>query len=149
MLATISAKHDLALAALDVDSDISAVELHSGMEELKRRLEQLLGTRPAAPIDRSQQLAVESQTKEIAARRDKVAAAGGELLGAALKLVGELIDNGSSPDPRTVDQIRNGLADCVDRAPDGRPQVRFTLPNDAALGDLATTLAKLLISETA
>ena len=63
LLGTLSAKHDLALAALDVDSDVSEVELRSGMDELKRRLEQLLGEKPAAPVDASQQQAVESETR--------------------------------------------------------------------------------------
>jgi len=147
LLGTLSAKHDLALAALDVDSDVSEVELHSGMDELKRRLEQLLGKKPAAPIDVSQQQAVESEARHIADRRDKVAAAGGELLGAAMKLVSDLIDSGSAPDPRTVNQVRAGLDDCIERDPDGRLQVRFTLPDDNALNGLATTLAKLLVSE--
>ncbi len=102
LLATLSAKHDLALAALDVESDVSEVQLESGMEELKRRLERLLGDHPVAPIDASQQRQVEAETREIAARREKVAAASGELLGAALNLVGELLDNGHSPAPSVV-----------------------------------------------
>ncbi len=147
LLGTLSAKHDLALAALDVESDVTEVELRSGMEELKRRLERLLGQQPAAPIDASQQQAVESQTREIAVRREKVAAAGGELLGAAIKLIGELVDNGSTPNPQMVDQVRSGLDDCVEREPDGRLQLRFTLPNEEALNGLATTFAKLLVAE--
>jgi SNF2 family DNA or RNA helicase len=147
LLGTLSAKHDLALAALDVDSDVSEVELRSGIDELKRRLEQLLGTKPPAPIDTSQQRAVELESRQIAARRDKVAAAGGELLGAAMKLVGELIDSGSAPDPEAVNQVRAGLDKCIERDPEGRPQVRFTLPSDDALNGLATALAKLLVSE--
>ncbi|MEO7319660.1 MAG: DEAD/DEAH box helicase, partial [Chthoniobacteraceae bacterium] len=42
LLATLGAKHELANAALDPDSDLNEVELHSGTEELKRRLEVLL-----------------------------------------------------------------------------------------------------------
>src|SRR5690606_37647234 len=42
LLATLSAKHDLALAALDMESEVREVELASGVEELKRRLEVLL-----------------------------------------------------------------------------------------------------------
>lgn len=147
LLGTLSAKHDLALAALDVDSDVSEVELRSGMDALKRRLEQLLGKKPAVPIDMSQKQAVESESLQIAARHDRVASAGGELLGAALKLVGELIDTGIAPDPQTVVQVRSGLDGCIERDGDGRPQVRFTLPDDDALNGLATTLAKLLVSE--
>jgi superfamily II DNA/RNA helicase len=148
LLATLSAKHDLALAALDVDSDVSEVELRSGMDELKRRLEQLLGTRPPAPIDVSQQRAVELEAQQIAARRDKVAAAGGELLGAAMKLIAELIDTGTPPDRQAVDRVRAGLGQCIERAADGQLQVRFTLPGEGALDDLATTLARLLVTDT-
>ena len=57
LLATLSAKHELALAALDAASEVDAVELVSGMEELRRRLEVLLGARAAAPVDESQRSA--------------------------------------------------------------------------------------------
>ena len=45
LLATLSAKHDLAMAALDADSDVTQVDLVSGIEELRRRLEVLLARR--------------------------------------------------------------------------------------------------------
>ena len=148
LLGTLSAKHDLALAALDVESNVSEVELRGGIDELKRRLEQLLGQPTAAPIDASQQRAVQAEAEGIAARRDKVAAAGGELLGAALKLVGELLDTGSGPpDHQAVDEIRAGLDQCVERDDQGRLNVRFTLPNENSLQDLAATLARLLIAK--
>jgi len=147
LLGTLSAKHDLAMAALDVNSDVSEVELRSGMDELKRRLERLLGQKPAAPLDVSQQRAVEAESREIALRRDKVAAAGGELLGAAVKLVGELIDTAEVPDAEIVNRVRAGLDDCIERDGDGQLQVRFTLPGDDALDGLATTLAKLLLAQ--
>ena len=41
----------LAMAALDPDSEVTAVDLASGMEEMKRRFEVLLGTKPKAPVD--------------------------------------------------------------------------------------------------
>ena len=44
LLATLSAKKDLALAALDPEAEVDTVEMHSGAEELKARLEILLGT---------------------------------------------------------------------------------------------------------
>ncbi|MCA9175267.1 MAG: helicase [Planctomycetales bacterium] len=146
MLDTLSAKHDLSLAALDVDSDVSEVELRSGMEELKRRLERLLGERPAAPIAAAQKQAVEAETKDVVARRNKIAAVGGELLGAAMKLVGELVDAGNPPDENAVRQIRDGLAQCVERSDAGEVQLRLTLPGEQAVNDLATALAKLLVA---
>ena len=53
LLASLAAKKDLALAALDVDSDVDRVDLTSGIEELKARLEILLGARQDAPVDES------------------------------------------------------------------------------------------------
>ena len=80
LLGTLSAKHDLALAALDVESDVSEVELHSGMEELKRRLERLLGEKPrdadrrvAATSRRSGNAADRSQAREGRGRRRRIA----------------------------------------------------------------------------
>jgi len=147
LLGTLSAKHDLSLAALDFESDVSEVELRSGMEELRKRLEKLLGKKSAAPVDGSQQLAVNAEAERIAARREKVAAAGGELLGAAMKLIGELIESDHDPQPETVQQVRTGLNDCVERQADGRVQLRFSLPSEEALDGLAAMLARMLVKE--
>src|SRR3989441_396100 len=51
LLSTLSAKHNLALAALDAESDVDQVDLAGGIEELRRRLEVLLGASPEAPLD--------------------------------------------------------------------------------------------------
>ncbi|MFN0305203.1 MAG: SNF2-related protein [Burkholderiales bacterium] len=53
LLATLSAKHELAAAVLDPDSDLREMQLVTGIEELKRRLEWLLGAKPMAPSDES------------------------------------------------------------------------------------------------
>ncbi len=147
MLATLAGKHDLAMAALDVESDVSDVKLESGMEELKRRLEKLLGEKPTAPIDQSRQIEATEQTEQLVERRERVASASGELLGAAIQLVSQLLDNGTPPPSKTVAQISQGLAQCVDRDDQGRIQLRLTLPNDAALQSLAASLAKLLVQQ--
>ncbi len=147
MLATLAGKHDLAMAALDVESDVSDVKLESGMEELKRRLEKLLGEKPTAPIDQSRQIEATKQTEQLVERRERVASASGELLGAAIQLVSQLLDNGTPPPSETVAQISQGLAQCVDRDDQGRIQLRLTLPNDAALQSLAASLAKLLVQQ--
>jgi len=144
MLGTLSAKHDLAMAALDVDSDVTEVELRSGMDELKRRMEKLLGNTPASPVDVSQQREVEAEANR-QVHRDRVASASGQLLGAALNLVGELVNPDYEPDEKIVGQIREGLSDCTERTPDGRLQLRFTLDNEEHLQSVAATLAKLLL----
>ncbi|MGD9858236.1 MAG: DEAD/DEAH box helicase, partial [Planctomycetaceae bacterium] len=148
LLDTLAMKQDLAMAALDVESDVAEVHLESGMEELRRRLERLLGETPDAPIDRSQQDRVTAQTESLTHRRERVAAAGGQLIGAALSLVGELIDSQGrpAPDPKLVNRLQQGLAQSIERDETGRPQLRITLPNDDALTGFAETLARLLVT---
>ena len=148
LLDTLAMKQDLALAALDASSEVDTVELQSGMEELKRRLEQLLGEKPDAPIDRSAQDRVIAQTQQQTAHRQRVAAAGGQLVGAALALVGELVDTPDrpAPDPQLVNRLQQGLADSIEHDAEGRPQLRITLSDESALTGLAQTLARLLVS---
>lgn len=50
ILSTLAAKRSLALAALDPESNVDVVDMTSGIEELKARLEVLLGARAEAPL---------------------------------------------------------------------------------------------------
>jgi SNF2 family DNA or RNA helicase len=67
LLATLSAKHEPAAAVLDPDSDLSEVQLVSGMDELKRRLEVLLGAKPEGAKDVSMALATETTLFDVKA----------------------------------------------------------------------------------
>lgn len=145
LLATHAAKRDLALAALDAESDADAVDMVSGIEELKQRLEILLGARPEAPLDET----VERRTTQEAQRlayRDRVAAAGGELVGAAFRFLGQLVSEPSAPPPpsQLVNTLRAHLSECVAEDAAGKPRLTVTLPDRAALDHLADTLARLM-----
>lgn len=145
LLATIAAKKDLALAALDMESETDEVQLQSGLQELKNRLEILLGAREEAPVHG--QSAQETQAQLEAqqhAQRERVAAAGGELLGAAFKLIGELItpQTPAAIPEEVVASVRQGLAACTDNAE--QPRLTITLPNREALEQLSRSLAHLL-----
>jgi superfamily II DNA or RNA helicase len=148
LLATIAAKKDLALAALDAESDVDQVDLASGMEELKGRLEVLLGAKPEAPVDETIKQAAAEETRRLGeGHRERVAAAGGELLGAAFKFLGELVSQQetTAPPPESlVANLRAGLGACVEEDSDGKPRLTVTLPDRSALESLAQTLAKLL-----
>jgi superfamily II DNA or RNA helicase len=145
LLTTLSAKKELALAALDPDSETDEVDVASGMQELKSRLEVLLGAAPEAPVDETGRQQAEETTQRLAEQRDRVAAAGGELLGAAFKLLGELVSPVAGDAPsELVDTVRHGLDACVDSSGDGPPRLTISLPDRAALDGLALSLAKLL-----
>jgi len=145
LLGTLSAKHELALAALDADSDVTQVDMASGMEELRRRLEVLLGAKPEAAVDQSQQRTLETQTRE-KQHRERLAAAGGELLGATFNFLGALVSDQSLPAPSSdvVDQMRDRLSACTQTDESGKRQLTFALPDENALDQLAQTMARLL-----
>lgn len=148
LLTTLTAKKDLALAALDADSDVDEVSLVSGAEELRNRLEILLGAKPEAPVDESQKAEVAAAAAgHAASHRDRVAAAGGELLGAVFSFLGELVSQDGAaptPSPDAVSNLRQRLAECTEEDEQGRPRLALTLPNRDALEGLAKTLAQLL-----
>jgi SNF2 family DNA or RNA helicase len=147
LLGTLAAKRDLALAALDSESEVDQVNLASGMEELKSRLEVLLGAKPEAPVDEShKQQSVNNVKTYSEEHQQRVAAAGGELLGAAFQFLGELMGkNDPTPPPQAlVDNLRAGLGGCLAQGPDGKPQLTISLPNTGALDGLAQSLARLL-----
>ena len=154
LLSTLSAKHELALAALDTESDVDQVDLAGGIEELRRRLEVLLGARPEAPRDeslrRETELAVEQAAAERGARRDRLAATGGQLLTAAFQFLGELLpapsdsvaSNASTTALATT--LKQSLTDLVEQDQQGRPRLTFALPDATALDNLTNVLARLL-----
>ena len=150
LLATLAAKQEMAVAALDADSDIDEMTMSGGIEELKRRMEVLLGRRPAAPQDVCQAVTTQADV-DAAARRERLAEAGGHLLTAALGFLGELL-----PSPQTdhdaafpdlaplARQARASLEQCITRGDDGRPRLTVALPNEASLETIAASLAKVL-----
>lgn len=150
LLATLSGKHELALAALDPESEVDEVVLSSGMEELRSRLEVLLGAKPESPLDVSEARRVDEEARALA-RKERVAAAAGDLLAGALALLGELLPDA----PRTDDtarlerEIGASLAECVELDERGDARLTIRLPRaegDAAAAHLATVanLAKTL-----
>ena len=145
LMATLAAKRNLALAVLDSDSDTDTVDLASGIEELKQRLEILLGARPEAPVDESVRRQAVQDTARLA-RRDRIAQAGGELVGAAFRFLGEVVSGPTvaPPDQGVLETLRARLSECVEEDAAGRPRLTVTLPDRAALDHLAETLARLM-----
>ena len=145
LLQTLAAKHELALAALDADSHVDAVDLVGGMEELKRRLEVLLGAKPEAPVDETERARQEREAEQLA-RREKVAAAGGQLLTAAFTFLGEMLPQREPTDAsaEAAERIKRGLAECLEEDETGTMKLTVTLPDASALDDLARSLARLL-----
>lgn len=161
MLTTLSAKHELALASLDINSETSEVMLQSGVEELKRRLEILLGSKPAAPVDRSQQketlepLSTQQQggqntqnTQKIQRQKQELSEAGSNALSAFIELAGTLIKSiptqtGNNPIlpilEKNMPEFQGKAAKLIEESvhieadESGKTKLSFTLPEKPAL----------------
>ncbi len=145
LLGTLSAKHELALAALDPESKVKTLDLASGMAELKRRLEILLGTRPDAALDESQKAEVEKEA-ERRSRRERMANAGGQLLGAAFAFIGEMFSQKgeSEQNLRLTETLRTGLSECLEKDEKGHLRMTITLPDESILDNMAKSLTQIL-----
>ena len=145
LLATLSAKHELALAVLDPDTDTSQVDMSTGMEELKRRMEILLGARPEAAEDESMKAEAE-QTAAALAKKEKIAAAGGQLVGAAFAFIGEMFAGQAADDgmEKMAGAFKAKLSECLEKTDDGRLNMTITLPDEAFLDTMARSLASMV-----
>ncbi len=145
LLATLSAKHDLALAALDMESDVREVALTSGIDELKQRLEVLLGAKAHAPLDETERQRQQQEAERLV-RRSRVAEAGGQLLAAAFQFLGEMIPQREPTNGATqmAKEFQARFNECLERDEQGRPRLTVTLPNETALENLTRSLAALL-----
>ncbi len=146
MLGTLAAKQELALAALDVDSDVDEVHLESGLAELKRRLEVLLGAKPDRLIDDSAKRRVIDESERLA-RQERMAAAGGQLLASAVDFLSQLLPHQpeSEASRQVAQSLKQGLADCLECDEQGRTKLSFSLPDASVLDRLAESLSKLLV----
>ncbi len=141
LLSTLSAKHELAMAALDPDASADKVDLISGIEELKRRLEVLLGAKPEAPVD----LTAQRMEEKAMEQRHRVADAGGKLLGAAFQLLGELLPEGELT-PQTEAMARTfeeQLNNCLTTGEDGQMQLTINLTDSNVVSSLSRSLARI------
>jgi hypothetical protein len=128
-----------------MESDVREVAVASGMDELKQRLEVLLGAKADAPVDETEKEWQQEETERMA-RRLRVAEAGGQLVAAAFTFLGEMIPQREPTDgaARMASEFKARLDECLERDEQGRPRLTVTLPDEAALEKLSRSLAALL-----
>jgi SNF2 family DNA or RNA helicase len=117
LLATLSNKKELAMAVLDVDSDVDEVEL--------RRVEDAV---------------------LVAQRKEQVAAAGGQMLTSAFQFLAELLPPtpASAETDLLAANLKDRLTECLDQAEGELPKLTITLPDTSALDGLATSIARMM-----
>ncbi|MEQ1906750.1 MAG: DEAD/DEAH box helicase [Pirellulaceae bacterium] len=145
MLETLASKQELANAALEMESEVNEVQMVSGMEDLKKRLEVILAPR-ITPLDASQQSQVISEADQLKQRREKVSQASGQLITAALHFAGEVFsaEKSTPVDAAAVNAVSDRLKECVETDEQGRPQLKITLSDPASLTQLAEAIARFM-----
>jgi superfamily II DNA or RNA helicase len=145
LLVTLSGKHELALAALDVNSQVDAVKLSGGIEELKRRLEVLLGAKPDAPVDESEKNRQVKEAEQLQ-RKENIALAGGQMLTSIFSFLGQLAGTIPASDQHNqiTQTVRNRLAECLEKDEKGQFKLTVTLPDPSVLDALANSVAGLM-----
>ncbi len=145
LLATLSAKHELSLAVLDPQSEATKVDMATGMEELKKRLEILLGEKPDAAEDESMREQVEREAEALA-KKEKIAAAGGKLVGAAFAFIGEMFSTNEESDEikQLAGAFKSKLDDCMIKGEDGSLKMTVAIPDEAFLENMARSLAQMV-----
>jgi superfamily II DNA or RNA helicase len=146
LLVTLNAKRDLALAALDANSDVDTVSLVSNTEEMRSRLEILLGAKPEAPVDGRSRSGVRSDVEADGKRRQHIAAAGSALAGAVVQFLGALAPPTPTrePAPEVVNKVRQSLGTMVDVDAAGQHRLTIPLPDAGTIDQLAQALARIL-----
>ncbi|MCL2646269.1 MAG: DEAD/DEAH box helicase [Phycisphaerales bacterium] len=156
LLSLLGTKRDLALAALDPESDVDMVNMRTGMDELKSRMEVLLGPPPTRPLDMSMATRKQKEAED-QARRERVRDSGGKLLSAALDFLGELLsqaptsnstakptDDATKPVAANLgEQLRSALSHCITRDETGNAQLRIPL-SEAVLDKFTSALEAML-----
>jgi superfamily II DNA or RNA helicase len=145
LLTTLSTKHELALAVLDPDADITQVNMTTGIEELKRRLEILLGAKPEAAEDESMKAQVERQAT-VLVKKEKVATAGGQLVGAAFAFIGEMFSSADETEKivSLTEAFRSKLNECMEKNDDGSLSMTIRMPDDTFVQNMARSLAQMV-----
>ncbi|MGL6195553.1 MAG: DEAD/DEAH box helicase [Thermoguttaceae bacterium] len=165
MLATLSAKHDLALAALDIGSDVNEVVMKTGVEELKRRLEILLGSKPAAPNDESEKATVTQIGENPQIRteqQERIGNAGSEIIESVIKFIGTLVEQTGSQGSAAIPQVVSAAARevmplvqktvseaiCIETDNSGKAKLSLTLPEKPVIDALINAASQWLNSLT-
>jgi len=140
LLTTLASKRDLAMAALDPDSQVSDVDVRTQTDDIKAKLEVLLGAKPEAPVDETVKEAAFQ-----AAASERLRHAGSTFLEAALNVLGELAGGHDTRERGTlVDKVRAGLDVKVIADERGQTRVSLAMPSREVLTSMLRGIAGLL-----
>ena len=124
------------MAALDFDSEVKEVTLSSGMEELKRRLEVLIGQKPTPTL--------ETPMTGSEVNKEEVQKAGGEMLASVFKFISKVIPQREGLNSEVEKAVLNGFRNCLETDAEGRCRFTVELPDSQSLQDLAKAVGGMM-----
>ena len=140
LLSTLSSKRDLAMAALDPEARVTDVDVRTQADDLKEKLEVLLGAKPPAPVDETVK-----EIASLAAANDRLARTTGALLAAAVDLFDAVRGDGDVKESRgIVHDLRSAIDLKIVEDQGGGRRLSFALPSRERLLGVAEGLARLL-----
>ena len=144
LLATLAAKRDLAMAALDPESEVTDVDVRRQSDDIKEKLEVLLGAKPEAPVDETHQASA-----TLAAENDRLAQAGSTLVRAALDVLAEIAGGNDAAEREALATGLRGKLDVkvVEDEAGGR-RLSFAMPARDTLAALTRGLVDLLLGRS-
>jgi len=140
LLTTLSSKRELAMAALDPESRVAEVDVRTQSDDIKEKLEVLLGAKPEAPLDETVK-----ETASLAAVNDRLATAGSALVRAAFDILGEIVGGHGSTSNAAIEENVRAMFDAkivADEA--GRRRLSLAMPSRDTLATLMRGLAGML-----
>ena len=139
MLTTLASKKMLALAALDFNSKVNEVSITSGIDELKNRLEELLGAETEAANDVD---SLKESEKVASENKEKFALASGTLLSSVFDMMGSLVpQNENEQTKKAQADIFQKLQGLVELDKNGNFSLKITLPNQNTIVNMSRVLA--------
>jgi len=78
--------------------------------------------------------------------KERVASAGGQLLGAAFAFIGVMLPKkeGAEETLRMAETLKSRLSECLEKDENGRLKMTITLPDESVLNNMANSLAQIL-----
>ncbi|HEX4453630.1 MAG TPA: DEAD/DEAH box helicase, partial [Kofleriaceae bacterium] len=141
LLTTLSSKRELAMAALDPESRVADVDIRTQADDIKEKLEILLGAKNGAPVDETAK-----ETASIAAANERLATAGSTLVRAAFDIL-STIAGGHSTSYAAIERDVRAMFDpkiVADAA--GKRRLSLAMPSRDSLATLVRGLAGMVTS---
>jgi hypothetical protein len=140
LLSTLSSKRDLAMAALDPDSEVADVDVRTQADDIKEKLEVLLGAKPVAPVDETVK-----EAASLASATDRLAEAGSAFLRVALDILGVAGGQGTERAAEITGAFRSGWDAKMVTDDDGKLRFSIAMPSRETVASLMKRLAGLLV----